>query len=294
VVLDKTGTITENKSMSVSYVGSKLDIATARAIKGLATQSTHPLSNAVAQFLSKYQAADSTSFEEIAGKGIQGEIGGRIIRLGASQWLTATESKGTAVYVSVDNEVIGHFKISASYRSGLRGMLYRLGKLVKLSILSGDNAGEKETLKEIFPNFFQLKFNLKPQQKATEISKIQYDQKVLMIGDGLNDSSAIEKGDLGIAITENLNGFYPGSDAVLLSDSFDKLPAFMELARYSKKILTWSLVFSLCYNVAGVGFAVLGLLTPIIAAILMPLSSVSVVLLDTLLVRIKSKKLQLI
>ncbi len=294
VVLDKTGTITENKSMSVSYVGSKLDVATARAIKALATQSTHPLSNAVAQFLSKYQAIDSTSFEEIAGKGIQGEIGGRIIRLGASQWLTATESKGTAVYVSVDNEVIGHFKISASYRSGLQGVLHRLGKLVKLSILSGDNAGEKETLKEIFPNFFQLKFNLKPQQKATEISKIQYDQKVLMIGDGLNDSSAIEKGDLGIAITENLNGFYPGSDAVLLSDSFDKLPAFMELARYSKKILTWSLVFSLCYNVAGVSFAVLGLLTPIIAAILMPLSSVSVVLLDTLLVRIKSKKLQLI
>ena len=294
VVLDKTGTITENKSMSVSFVGSKLDVATARAIKALATQSTHPLSNAVSQFLSKYQAIDSTFFEEIVGKGIQGEIGGRMIRLGASQWLAATESKGTAVYVSVDDEVIGHFKISASYRSGLQGMLHRLGKLVKLSILSGDNAGEKETLKEIFPNFFQLKFNLKPQQKATEISKIQYDQKVLMIGDGLNDSSAIEKGDLGIAITENLNGFYPGSDAVLLSESFDKLPAFMELARYSKKILKWSLLFSLCYNVAGVTFAVLGLLTPIIAAILMPLSSVSVVLLDTLLVRIKSRKLQLI
>jgi len=294
VVLDKTGTITENTAMSVSYIGEELDVATASAVKTIASQSTHPLSNAVSEFLGKYQSLHINSFEEIPGKGIQGEVAGRMIRLGASHWLRDTESKDTAVYVSVDGEVIGHFKISASYRSGLKEVLNRLSKRVRLSILSGDNAGEREALKEIFPNFFQLKFNLTPQQKTVEVGKIQYDQKVLMIGDGLNDSSAIEQGDLGIAITENLNGFYPGSDAVLVSTSFDKLPAFMELAGYSKKVLKWSLVFSLCYNVAGVTFAVLGLLTPIIAAILMPLSSVSVVLLDTLLVRIKSRKLNLI
>ncbi len=294
IVLDKTGTITEQKAMSVAFVGDKLTVEVARAVRSLASQSTHPLSTVVSQFLSEYQPLPIVDFEEKAGKGTQGTVGGKHIKIGASHWVQADKIKDTAVYISVDGEVVGHFKVTASYRSGLKNVLARLGKLVKLSVLSGDNEGEREALKEIFPAFHQLKFNLKPQQKATEISHIQHSQKVLMIGDGLNDSSAIEKGDLGVAITENLNGFYPGSDAVLLSESFDKLPAFVELARYSKKILKWSLVFSLCYNIAGVTFAVFGLLTPIIAAILMPLSSVSVVLLDTLLVRLKSRKLQLI
>lgn len=294
VVLDKTGTITEQKAMSVAFVGDKLSVDTARAVRSLASQSTHPLSTVVSQFLSEYQPLPIVDFEEKAGKGTQGIVGGKAIKIGAGHWVQANKIKDTAVYISVDGEVVGHFKVTASYRSGLKNVLARLGKLVKLSVLSGDNEGEREALKEIFPAFHQLKFNLKPQQKAMEISHIQHSEKVLMIGDGLNDSSAIEKGDLGVAITENLNGFYPGSDAVLLSESFDKLPAFVELARYSRKILKWSLVFSLCYNLAGVTFAVFGLLTPIIAAILMPLSSVSVVLLDTLLVRLKSRKLNLI
>lgn len=294
LVLDKTGTITEKEAMSVAFIGAQLDVQTARAIYSVASQSTHPLSNVVSQYLSDYDAYPISNFEEIVGKGLQGQAQGLRLKIGSSDWVQADKIGGTAVYISVNDEVIGHFKITTSYRGGLKTMLSKLGRMVRLSILSGDNESERESLKDIFPSFSQLRFNLKPQEKAAEISKIKHSEKVLMIGDGLNDSSAIESGDMGIAITENLNGFYPGSDAVLLSSSFNKLPAFLELARYSKKILKWSLVFSLCYNIAGVTFAVLGVLTPIIAAILMPLSSVSVVLLDTLLVRIKSNKLNLI
>jgi len=295
VVLDKTGTITEAKALNVTFIGTDLSVQNAMNIKTLVSQSTHPLSTIISNHLSQYKPFSTSSFNEVPGKGLEGMIGLDKVKLGSGDWVKANNKvSGTAVYVSINDDIIGHFKVTASYRSGLKNVLAQLGKLVKLSVLSGDNEGERETLKEIFPDFHQLKFNLRPKQKATEISHIQHSQKVLMIGDGLNDSSAIEKGDLGVAITENLNGFYPGSDAVLLSESFDKLPAFVELARYSKKILKWSLVFSLCYNIAGVTFAVLGLLTPIIAAILMPLSSVSVVLLDTLLVRLKSRQLQLI
>ena len=295
IVLDKTGTLTEKAALEVDFVGKILDLELARSIKSLASQSNHPLSEIITQHLGEYELQTTTDFEEKVGQGIQGIVNNRVIKLGAKEWVQANNKiTGTVVYVSVDGEIVGHFKVSASYRRGLKSTLSRLGKILKLSVLSGDNDGEREALTDIFPSFNRLKFNLKPRQKAIEISQIQRIEKVLMIGDGLNDSSAIEQGDLGMALTENLNGFYPGSDAVLLSDSLVKLPAFIELARYSKKILKWSLIFSLLYNITGVTFAVSGLLTPIIAAILMPLSSVSVVLLDTLLVRMKSKKLNLI
>jgi Cu+-exporting ATPase len=294
IVLDKTGTITEKEAMSVVYFGKEMNSELARAVKSLVAQSTHPLSSIVSKHLYNYEPVHTEEFKELMGKGVQGIVNGKHIKIGSGNWIQSNSTLGTAVYVSVENEVIGHFKINTSYRAGLTGILQRLGKLVNLSILSGDNEGEKEKLKEIFPSFKRLKFNLKPRQKESEVALIQRAEKVLMIGDGLNDSSAIERGDLGIAITDNLNGFYPGSDAVLLSESFNKLPAFIELGRFSKKVLKWSLFFSLCYNIAGVSFAVLGLLTPIIAAILMPLSSVSVVLLDTLLIRLKSRKLNLI
>ncbi|MGB1037959.1 MAG: heavy metal translocating P-type ATPase, partial [Bacteroidia bacterium] len=294
LVLDKTGTITEKNAMSISFIGKELDPKTKRAVKSLAAQSTHPLSSVIAQSLKSYDSVETMDFVELPGKGIQGVADGQRIKIGSSNWISETKSNGTSVYVSVNDEVVGHYKITTSYRSGLSSVLERLGRLVNISILSGDNEGERETLKGMFSGFRNLKYNLKPRQKALAVSQLQKSEKVLMIGDGLNDSSAIEEGDLGIAITDNLNGFYPGSDAVLLSESFSRLPSFLELARYSKKVLKWSLVFSLCYNIAGISFAVMGVLTPIIAAILMPLSSVSVVLLDTLLIRLKSRKLNLI
>ena len=295
VVLDKTGTITNKEALEVNFVGDNLTYEHSQLIKTLANQSTHPLSRIVNQYLNSSSVLDLSSFQEATGKGIEAVINGKKVRLGSNSWVNASSSmKGTAVYVSIDDEVIGHFRISTSYRSGLKGVLKKLSRFVNISVLSGDNDGEREKLLQLFPSFKSLRFNLKPYQKAKEINQIQVSERVLMLGDGLNDSSAIQAGDLGIAITENLNGFYPGSDAVLLSESFDKMPAFFELARYSKKILKWSLAFSLLYNVTGIAFAVAGLLTPIIAAILMPLSSISVVLLDTLLVRMKSKNLKLI
>jgi Cu+-exporting ATPase len=295
IVLDKTGTITEKDAIDVRFEGGSLTLYQKQLIKSITSQSTHTLSKIISQYLKEVETVSIDEYEEQAGKGVQAKSKGKVIRIGSRSWVKAdSELKRTSVYVSIDEQVVGHFVINATYRSGLKEFFNKLSRMVNLSILSGDNNGEEAVLKQLFPAFKMLKFNLKPQQKAKVVSQLQATEKVLMIGDGLNDSSAIQTGDLGIAITENLNGFYPGSDAVLLSESFDKLPAFITLARYSKKILKWGLVFSLSYNIVGVTLAVLGMLTPIIAAILMPLSSISVVLLDTALVRLKSKKLNLI
>lgn len=294
IVLDKTGTITKKDSSNAVYIGTVLPQEASDMFYTLAYQSNHPLSISIVESITNAHILDMSYFQEDLGKGLQGIITGKHVKLGSSQWVTGQKSNVTSVYASIDGQVYGYFQIQTQYRPGLRKVLDGLASFTKISILSGDNDSELSNLKKLFPSFKYLKFNLNPAQKALEIIELQKDEKVLMIGDGINDSNAIARGDFGVAITENLSGFYPGSDAVLLADSFSKLPEFVALARYSKAVLKWSLVFSLMYNLTGVILAVSGLLTPIIAAILMPISSVSVVLLDTLLVRKKAKNLQLI
>jgi Cu+-exporting ATPase len=298
IVFDKTGTLTEKQALSVTYIGgvSDLNQELKKGIASLASQSTHPLSQIIANKYSEFSSLEVDEFKEEIGKGISGIVNNNFIRLGSSQWITnfKKETNASSVYVSVNDTVMGHFSISTVYRQGLKDTLNKLSKWYKISLLSGDNSSEKSRLQKLFPNFNKLMFGLKPNQKAAHVQQIKINEAVMMIGDGLNDSSAIQEGDFGISVTDNLNGFYPGADGVLLSESFTKLPKFMELARYSKRVLQISLVFSLMYNITGVAFAVFGLLTPIIAAVLMPISSVSVVLLDTLLIRYKAKKIKLI
>jgi Cu+-exporting ATPase len=106
----------------------------------------------------------------------------------------------------------------------------------------------------------------------------QQDKKVMMIGDGLNDAGALQQSDVGLVITENLNNFSPSCDAILAADQLPKLPAFLQLARTAKRIVLAAYGLALIYNVIGLSFAVQGLLSPVIAAILMPLSSVTIVL----------------
>ena len=116
-------------------------------------------------------------------------------------------------------------------------MLNELGKEYDISLLSGDNDAEKNQLQNLYPNFNGLSFNMSPMDKQEHIEQIKNNQHVAMIGDGLNDASALESSNFGIAVTESLNGFYPGSDAVLIASEFRLVPKFMELSKFSRKVL---------------------------------------------------------
>lgn len=294
IVFDKTGTLTQSSASRLEFVGDMLSDGDRDKFRMLALQSSHPLSVLLSDHLSEGKNLMVSNFREFSGKGIQGEVDGSLVKLGSASWVYSKNNPNTVIYASIDGKVLGFFQLKSAYRNGLKQMLHKLGNMVTLSIMSGDNDGEKSTLKRLYKNFSQLYFNLSPKEKASNISRTQINETVMMIGDGLNDASAIATCDVGVAITENLNGFYPSSDAVLLSDGLNKLPAFINLARYSKRILNWGLIFSLGYNLIGITFAVMGLLTPVVAAILMPLSSISIVILVTLLVQLKSKSLKLL
>jgi len=160
-----------------------------------------------------------------------------------------------------------------------------------LSILSGDNEGEKAYLENILPKGTNLLFSQTPQNKLDYVKKLQEEgHHVLMVGDGLNDAGALAQSNVGIAISENVNVFSPACDAIMEAKLFNKLPKFLTLSHQTIQIIKWSFKISFTYNVVGLYFAVTAQLTPIVAAILMPLSSISIVVFVTVLTNFASKR----
>lgn len=102
-----------------------------------------------------------------------------------------------------------------------------------------------------------------------------------MVGDGLNDAGALRESQVGIALTDRVTNFSPASDAIMDATVIDKLPAYLEFAKTSRKIIKASFGLSFTYNLIGIFFAVQGLVSPVFCAILMPLSSLSVVIFTT-------------
>jgi len=153
-----------------------------------------------------------------------------------------------------------------------------------LSLLSGDNDAEKNNLEKVFGNDIPLQFNQSPQQKLDYVEKMQQNgANVLMLGDGLNDAGALMQSNVGIAVSDNTAQFSPACDAILDGSKVQLLDKFIAYARSGKNIVTASFILSILYNIVGLSFAVQGLLSPMVAAILMPASSISIVLLVTLL-----------
>jgi len=138
-----------------------------------------------------------------------------------------------------------------------------------------------------------MHFNQAPQEKLNYIQELQArGKKVLMIGDGLNDAGALQQSNVGIAITDNVNNFSPGSDIIMDGHLFSKLPELLNYCRQERKIIYGSFIISILYNIIGLSFAVQGILSPVIAAILMPVSSVSIVLYTSLSSRWYARKLK--
>jgi Cu+-exporting ATPase len=150
--------------------------------------------------------------------------------------------------------------------------------------MSGDNDAEKNTLTKLFGKNSPVLFNQTPQNKLDMVKQLQEQhKKVLMLGDGLNDAGALMQSDTGIAVSDNSAQFSPACDAIIDGSQVGKIHQFLAYAKSGKKIVTASFILSILYNFVGLSFAVQGTMSPIVAAILMPVSSISIVLLVTAL-----------
>ncbi len=294
LVFDKTGTITTNKGSNISFEGEKLKDFEIDAIKSVLRSSNHPLSRMLYEFLPEGERYEVNDFKEILGKGIRGIVQNKEIQLGSAAFVGATsENKlSTYIYVKINNKIQGKYIFNNEYREGLKSSLKSFSKNYDIAILSGDNEGEKENLKKLLPANSQLLFNQKPEDKLHYIKSLQEkDHKVMMLGDGLNDAGALAQSNVGIAISENINVFSPACDGILDAVEFKNLPSFIQLSKKAIQVIKVSFGLSFLYNIVGMFFAISGALSPIIAAILMPISSISVVIFVTISTNYISKKL---
>ncbi len=282
VVFDKTGTLTSTDQQDINYQGKLLNQVQLQQISALAANSGHPLSRALARELGVARGMEISSFRETTGKGIEGFVKGDHLKLGSAVFTGAipSDSHETMVYVSINDEVYGYFRFSNHYREAIPGLIRELKKDYRMTVLSGDNESEKENLRKLLGDKTQLFFHQKPEDKLQHIRNLQLrGERVMMIGDGLNDAGALRQSDMGIAVSEQTNNFTPSSDAIIEARELARLPKFIRLCRANRKIVIASFILSIVYNIIGLFFAVQGTLSPLIAAILMPSSSLSILLL---------------
>ncbi len=287
IVFDKTGTITSNKKSAIAYEGIPLLEKEIGTLKNVLRASNHPLSRRLYDFLPVMELMEILEFEEITGKGIRAVVGNQEIRLGSTAFVgsAATEkTKQTNVHVSIDGVYKGKFTFDNQYREGLEKLFARLSRKYKLTVLSGDNEGERENLTQLLPTGTTLVFNQKPEQKLAYIKELQEKGcNVMMIGDGLNDAGALAQSNVGISISENVNVFSPACDGILDASKFAKIGYFLKYSHNAMKTIMMSFGLSLLYNVVGLSFAVTGNLSPLVAAIIMPLSTITIVSFVTVL-----------
>lgn len=298
IVFDKTGTITQLGKSDLIFTGAVLNSFQQKMIKSLVRNSTHPLSRKIFNSLEGEEFYPVTKFDEIPGLGITGVVYGNHIKVGSRVFIdgSADENKtGTKIHISINDEIFGYFSVTNSYRSGINETIKKLNPKYKLSLLSGDNESERYNLLKFFNYENELHFNQSPENKLGFVKSYQQSgKKVLMIGDGLNDAGALKQSDVGIAVTEDISSFSPSCDAILDASNLIRLPQFLKYSQSAIKIIYISFVISFLYNLFGLTFAIQGMLSPIIAAILMPLSSISVVLFATLSTNFIAKRLKLL
>ncbi len=294
VVFDKTGTLTKPDENNINFTGSALTDWEIQAIKSLVQQSTHPLSQALDRYFGNIQPLVTHGFIEMSGKGIFATVDGIPVKLGSQAFVCgATDEmkvKDSGIYISINQVIRGHYKISNQYRAGFDKVIHQLGKQFDLYLLSGDNDAEKEHLLPYFGEG-KIYFNQQPQNKMEFITRLRDNgRNVMMTGDGLNDAGAFMQSNVALSIADDIYHFSPAGDAIIEATQFHRLTAYISFARKSLVVVKISFGISFLYNLVGLSIALTGNLSPVVAAILMPISSITVVAFATFATKLLAKR----
>lgn len=295
IVFDKTGTITMSRSYELEFVGTPLSTEELVKVRSLVGHSTHPLSKAIFSYLIDNEIIEIDEFKELSGLGLSAIVGGERVNAGSAAFVLGSERPEnqfeSRVYISIAGNFRGYYKFENKYKPGLTEVIQSLRKNYDLHLLSGDNEGEKENLSKIFGDDKQLHFNQSPVDKLNYIRSLkEKGKRVIMIGDGLNDAGALHESHTGITIADDVYQFSPACEAILNAAEFSRLHHHLRFTSRSLQIVRISFVISFLYNLVGLYIAVQGILSPVFAAILMPMSSISVVAFATVSVNLSARR----
>ncbi len=286
IALDKTGTLTAASTTEIRFHGTDLTPKETAAIAALCGQSTHPYSRRIAQLAPASESLLVSGFSETAGAGLSAQVGGRSILVGSAAWLRRhdvpipdSHPASASVLIAFDGRFRGAFTLDNTLRPEVDTLLHNLGQRFELALISGDNERERNRFAVLFGDHARLHFNQSPQDKLGFIRRLQSKgHTVMMVGDGLNDAGALRQGDVGVAVVEGVGKFSPASDVILDSQMVPRLGSIVDFSRRATWIVRVGFSISAAYNVVGISIAAAGILSPLICAILMPVSSATVVL----------------
>ena len=302
IVFDKTGTLTNHTNTNLVYIGVELSILEQSMIRSVTRESLHPMSQMIYQMLTEENLplVEVAHIENSIAKGTIAQTQGHTIILGSVKLLIQegvavnTDYDHSVVCIAVDGIFRGFYKVNHAYREGMSAMVGQLrSNGYEVHLLSGDHSAEGQKLKLQLGADIPMLFDQSPADKLNYIQQLQNEGKyVMMVGDGLNDAGALQKSNVGIAVTDQTHLFTPASDAILEGHQVAQLFQLIRYAKSAKTIIVLIFILSIAYNLIGMYFATQALLSPMVAAILMPISSFSIVALSALLSYRFAKKLR--
>ncbi len=280
IIFDKTGTITDSKKIEISYHGKVLSSYQRTMIKSACSHSSHPLSMAIVRELQEDDTIDVDQYQDVIGSGLVANYCDSKIKIGSSPFIFGSNQlkKEQGVFIEIDGKYIGNYKFKHAFREGVEGILDNLSHRYKIAVLSGDTDQESDRIKSLLSQDAEVYFNQSPKDKLDKIKNLQtIGHRILMIGDGLNDAGALRQANVGLVISDESNNFSPACDGIVDAANFSMLNNQLTYLTTARYIVYGAFALAFMYNSIGLYYAVSGQLSPVIAAILMPLSSITVV-----------------
>ena len=289
IVFDKTGTLTTTGGADAGAEPPPLDPASWRLVQALASHSIHPISRALAGPTVAGMPVENV--REEPGLGVSGLVNGHRVAIGSAAFVAAEmghaiDNAAGATWAAVDGARPQPLRVGADLRPGAEAAVASLARDLEAWLLSGDRVPDASSL---WPSLFgdRVWFRQSPEDKLAVVTSLRdAGRRVLMVGDGLNDAGALAAAHAGIAVSDDTACLVPACDAVLQGARVADMPALLRYARRTPAVIAFCFAVSVIYNVVGVGLALAGALTPLAAAILMPVSSMTIVGLATGLMRV--------
>ncbi|MDQ8154759.1 MAG: heavy metal translocating P-type ATPase, partial [Gemmatimonadota bacterium] len=293
ILLDKTGTVTEGRVRLVRWEGAE---SAKPLVAALERQSNHPIAIAVQQAWPVVEALDAHDIQQTVGGGIEGTVAGHRVVVGAPTFVARrtgaaddapdvkieafAEEGLTPVWVAVDGAVVARAGFGDPLRADALASIDRLRALGwRVGLLSGDHpAVVRGTAQRLGIALADAIGGASPEDKLRRVEDARGRGTVLMVGDGVNDAAAIAAATVGVGVHGGAEASMSAADVYLSRPGLGPLVELVEGAHRTMLVIRNNIIFSIAYNILGATLALLGILDPLIAAVLMPMSSLSVVL----------------